>query len=188
MGPELRAYERYISGSDRMETAVGTLTLRRVVATDLPILMAWRADAQIIQYMPTAQMDTVDWKHEVEWYTKNIGLPGHHYWVATVRFSLEWGPRPIGMTHFNDRTGEVGLFIGEKSLWNKGVGKAALQLTLRKITESRPSLVTEDVLAMISPENEASIRLFESLGFIPGSRPGDEEGRNGQIVYRWNAG
>lgn len=157
------------------------------MAPDLPILMAWRADAEIIQYMPTAQMDIVDWEHEVEWYTKNIGLPGHHYWITTLRFSLEWGPRPIGMTHFNDRTGEVGLFIGEKSLWHKGIGKAVLSLALRKIDLLCSPLATDDIFAMIHPGNMASLRLFESLGFIPGSRPGDDEGRNGQLVYRWNA-
>ena len=167
-----------------MEIPAGKVTLRRVVATDLPILMAWRADPEIRKYLPSSKQERPSWGAQTAWY-KSAAIPG--YWTATLDFSPEWGPRPIGLAHWLARTGEVGLLIGEKSLWRQGVGRAVLSLVLRKVSELRPELVTDDVWAVIHPDNEASLRLFESLGFIPGSVPGDEEGRNGQLVYRWNA-
>ena len=183
MGPKVRAYERYIAGSERVETPAGILTLRRVVATDLPILLAWRSDPEITRYLPTSREELLTWADQAKWY-KTVGITD--YWTATMSHSREWGPRPIGLAHWHAKTGEIGLLIGEKTLWHQGVGRAVLSLALRNATILCQPLVMSDVWAVIHPENEASLRLFETLGFIPGWRPGDDEGRSGQLVYRWN--
>ena len=84
-----------------------------------------------------------------------------------IRTSLQGRPAHVGNVKFsairNDhKTAEVGLLIGEKSLWGQGLGRRALQdaqliarrfLKLRKLT------------AGILSTNEASQRTFSHVGF-----------------------
>ena len=84
-----------------------------------------------------------------------------------IRTSLRGRPAHVGNVKFSairtdHKTAEIGLLIGEKSLWGKGLGRKALQdaqliarrfLTLRKLT------------AGILATNEASQRTFSHAGF-----------------------
>lgn len=84
-----------------------------------------------------------------------------------IRASLQGRPAHVGNVKFsairNDhKTAEVGLLIGEKSLWGQGLGRTALhdaQLIARRFLKLRK------LTAGILGTNRASQRIFSQAGF-----------------------
>jgi RimJ/RimL family protein N-acetyltransferase len=165
---------------------------------DLPLFMAWRSDPDVVRYMPTAAAERLAWDAQMRWW-KNSWDPTA-YWTVTVGPPMEdpdllafkeptgrrgrYGFRPVGTVHYDRKTHETGVMIGEKSLWGKGVGKAAMGLGLRKTVELvAPANALDEIWTVVHPDNIASRRMFESLGYALDE---NEQGRNGQLFYRWN--
>ena len=72
-----------------------------------------------------------------------------------------------------ERTGEIGILIGEKDCWNQGLGRDAL-LTLMRFgfqTQGMHRLQIKSVA-----ENERALHLYPSLGFV-------EVGREREAQY-----
>lgn len=163
-----------------METCVGSVGLRQIYLADLPLVLAWRSNREVTRYLPCAP-DTPTWEQQLAWYEE----PGQDL-RALITLSTHVGVptkfwRPVGTTHFNAETGEVGLVVGEKTLWGCGIGKAALGLTLGKVLYSSYRVQDDrGVWAVVHPDNWRSRRLFESFGFVH-----EGEGRAGQMHYRW---
>jgi L-amino acid N-acyltransferase YncA len=90
--------------------------------------------------------------------------------------------RPVGVIHRDARKSiedmpEVGLYIGDISLWGSGIGSTALEEVIQKTREERyPGL-----FAMIHSKNKRSIQLFTNAGFVKTK----EKGRKGQNVYKY---
>lgn len=132
---------------------------------DLELILAWRNDEEITKWMPTTKKK-ISWEEEVEWWREassgRIGL----YLI------VHEGQRRVGYVHYSPRDGEVGVIIGEKTLWGKGVGKRAIGLLVERI-ENRP------LYAHIHPMNYASHGVFRANGF----KATEREGRSGQQVW-----
>ncbi|KKK74639.1 hypothetical protein LCGC14_2881770, partial [marine sediment metagenome] len=171
-----------------MDTSSGTIALDSIRRSYLPTILAWRSDRDVMRYLPTAPVEPT-WEEILDWYVSGKRRdPGHGYWTIKLSprvltpMSRDSAPdfsRIIGTTHFNMATGEVGLLIGEKGLWGAGLSKAALSLTLRKVFHSTFKLLTPPgVWAVIHRENDRSLRLFESMGFVH-----DGTGRSGQCIF-----
>lgn len=202
MDAPIHSYERFIPGSERVEVSAGTVTLRMARLADLPLFMAWRSDPDVIRYMPTAAAEHLTWEAQMRWW-ENIWDP-ISYWTVTIGPFLEdpdlmafqeptgrrgrYDFRPVGTVHYDRKTHETGVMIGEKSLWGKGVGKAAMGLGLRLAVEllgpaNSGSLPLKNIWTVVHPDNTASRSMFESLGYVVDE---SEQGRNGQLFYRWN--
>ena len=138
---------------------------------DLPLLLAWRQDREVMSYLPSAPVSPT-WENHTAWWR---GRKDRSDWMVILS-SLDGSNRPVGTTHYNWDTGEVGILIGEKVLWGKGVGREALRKTLDWIG-------AKNCWAVIHPDNIASQRVFGNNGFVWD----DEMGRNGQRVYRRKA-
>ena len=152
--------------------------LRPLMAEDLPLLLAWRQDSEVMRHMPSAP-EAPAWEDQVATWKDSRGVAGT--WRYMVLVEGDQGDplqeRPVGTTHLH-MDGEVGVIIGEKQLWGQGVASAALRETLlvREVfgqDRGRP-------WAVIHPDNKRSRRLFEGLGFVPAG-----PGRNGQTKYVW---
>lgn len=157
------------------------LHLRDLTERDLPLLLAWRQDKEVMRYLPSApgqmrweaqwdwwigRRNRVDRMVEVEYW--RVSAPDYYppYPVSTVGRPT----RPIGVVHCDRETGEVGILMGERSLWGLGLGKQALGMLLEEVKEE------PHIWAVVHPENDRSFKLFRNLGFKDAG-----EGRNGQI-------
>lgn len=166
-------------------TSAGVVRLRMVLSTDLPLLLAWRSDREIMQYLPSAKIRPT-WDEQMVWW--NTRLSTVQYWMAEIETFLKgrtipqriraW--RPVGDVHYDGATGEIGLIVGEKSLWRLGVGEAMLRLALDAIDDT-PSQTRRNIWALIHSKNVASQRLFSGMGFVCSG----ERGRNSQLVYNY---
>ena len=154
------------------------LTLRDVTERDLPLLLAWRQDREVMQYLPSAPT-RMSWEAEWAWWVGRRNrldrMVEGAYWRVDAPDYYTDTPgrtalRPIGVEHYAREPGEVGLLMGERALWGRGLGKRALGMFLEELTDE------PRIWAAVHPKNEPSLALFHSLGF----RDAGEE-RNGQI-------
>ncbi len=154
------------------------MRLRSVEREDLPLLLAWRADREVMQYLPSAPMSPT-WEEQLAWWKT---VTHRRTWMLDI-WDSDNGMRPVGEVHVDTETHEVGLLIGEKSSWGKGLGHVALMALLQRMVDLNISLLT--LWAAIHPENTRSQRLFASVGFVKTgvlARNGQEEWRvQGQV-------
>lgn len=138
------------------------LRLRPMLASDAASLHAVFGDAETMRYMdhPTSREidDTIS---KVQFLT--IALPEwHHAWAVLHKES----ETPIGMVNYHHRESwnrrlEVG-FILARPYWRQGLMSEAVAAMLDYCFDD---LAVHRIEATIDPQNFASIRLVERLGF-----------------------
>ena len=150
--------------------------LRKVEEADLELLLAWAHIPEIWKYLPTTRQKEklLWWDHWRWWKHREDRIE----YMITVNDGLT-GRRRVGVVHYVivDPFPEVGLYIGETTLWGEQVGKDALMMLLEKLA---PPMYLK-VRAVIHPKNKRSIRLFTGLGFHK-----IEKGRKGQDTYEFD--
>ena len=129
--------------------------LRPAELGDLPLMMAWRSSPLVYGGFYT-QKQPLDWDEHVAWFKSR-----NQDWRS---FIVLYGGRPVGVVnigqldHWNP---EIGYFIGEVSLWGKGIGREAVRLGLEYIKSCGKEYCHTTVLQ----NNARSIKLLKSLGF-----------------------
>jgi RimJ/RimL family protein N-acetyltransferase len=100
-----------------------------------------------------------------------------HPMVIEVQQADSW--LPIGNCGFikidwRSRSGEVGIFIGEKRLWNQGYGTDAMRLLLR---HGFDTLNLNRIALDVYDTNLRAVRSYEKAGFV-------HEGRKRQAIFK----
>jgi RimJ/RimL family protein N-acetyltransferase len=145
--------------------------LRPIVPEDLPNYVQWLADPDVLRYFGTYL--PINLAQEEAWYRHQNEDP------TAINFAITYEGRHIGGTGFQhlnhrERNAEVGLFIGEKSLWDQGLGQDTLVTMVRYGFEQ---LNLHRIYLRVFAENERGIRAYEKVGFVT-------EGRFRQAVWR----
>jgi len=90
--------------------------------------------------------------------------------------------RPIGVVtigQLDHWSPEIGYFIGETTLWGKGLGTEAVQMGIEWIMEySKTHRHISGIHTTIKDDNIGSIKLIKKLGFKKGMKA-----RNGEHYY-----
>jgi diamine N-acetyltransferase len=152
------------------------IRLRAVEREDLPRFVAWLNDPEVTgglsMYLPLSLAD------EEAWYDQTLKLPpDRHPMVIEVCLQDSW--LPVGDCGFNSidhqsRSGEIGIFIGQKDLWNQGYGTEATRLLLK---HGFNTLNLHRIFLRVFETNKRAIRSYDKAGFVI-------EGRMREAVYR----
>lgn len=86
----------------------------------------------------------------------------------------------IPCDYLGDKDYEIGFILKESS-WGKGYAK---EIGLAQIEQIRTSLNNKRALAVVAPDNQASIKSLESLGFVYEKEI--EISRGSRLVYSLN--
>lgn len=168
------------------------IQFRPVSYADTALLYAWRQDKSNIENMPSALEDWskgFNFEEHARHMRLTCGLADRYMidytpLTAEVKHGDSNTPdllgktlhRPIGTMHITGdgidkrEKGEVGIFIGERGLWGKGIATFALQW----LTAGHHGLH-----AYIETSNYASAHVFSSAGF----QATNKTGRHRQ--FRW---
>jgi len=152
------------------------IRLRAIERTDLPLFVTWLNDPDVrdgllMIYQPLSMVDEESWFEDMK--KRSVD---EHPLLIEIKQGEGW--LPVGNCGFHKidwrcRVAEVGIFIGEKRLWNRGYGTEAMLLLLKygfyTLNMNRISL---DVYE----NNPSAIRAYEKAGFI-------QEGRKRQAMY-----
>lgn len=143
--------------------------LRLANESDLPLMMAWRSNPLVYEGFYQQDKSLVWQEHLLWWHTRNRD------WRTFIIMLQEGdGLRPIGVVtigQLDHWSPEIGFYVGEVSLWTRGIGREAVRLGLEYIK----AYGCEYAHTTILDSNERSIRLMRSLGFevFGTARPGE---------------
>ena len=152
------------------------IRFRRAEKTDLPLFMEWINDPDVTEgltlYLPMGM-----WEEE-EWFARLAKRPQTER-PMTVEIADGDGWRAIGnLSFFNidavARSGEGGIMLGDKSIWNQGYGTEAMRLLLIHGFET---LNLNRVQLYVYDQNRWAIRAYEKVGFV-------HEGRKRQALFK----
>ena len=133
----------------------GEISLRPATRQDLDRMYQWRNDPDIYRWF-RGQDTELDWHSHVEWFQNRP--PDREDLI------IEHRGTPVGVVSLAS-DGDVGIYIGEKHLWDRGIAKEALEIAL----EERDG----EYHAEIHVDNSASKHLFKKVGFEEIERDGD---------------
>jgi RimJ/RimL family protein N-acetyltransferase len=153
------------------------IRLRRPEREDLARFRDWLNDPEVRRHLSLAY--PVGLAHEEQWLDEQMRQEPavQAYVIEAPRAPEEWAP--IGVVGFQgldwrNRSVEIGLFIGDKSLWDGGYGTDATRTLVRFAFRE---LNLNRVLLRVYEDNTRAIRCYEKVGF-------KEEGRLRQDRFR----
>jgi len=133
--------------------------------SDLEMFVAWLNDPEVRFGLSLSL--PLSMGEEEKWYQSMLERPSaEHPMVIEIQEGETW--RPIGNCGFHaidwrSRSSEVGIFIGEKSLWNQGYGSAAMRLLLKIGFET---INLNRIFLRVHADNPRAIRSYEKVGFV----------------------
>lgn len=135
------------------------IRLEEAKSDDLELIMAWRSNPEIYRYF-YIQNSPLTWDEHIKfWKSRENRID----WMILYKQNKEW--RKVGSVNaknLSGKTPEVGVFIGETTLWGKGLGKKAVSLVLDWLSEKG----YKGAEARVSVENVGSQKLFEGCNFL----------------------
>lgn len=155
----------------------GELYIRPMCHDDLPYMIEWHSDEEVMSYYEGKVFSA---EKVCEKYLPRI--EGKHYVHSLI---IEYASKPIGYMQYYpiqlqkatdyqmnqlDRMGGIDQFIGDKSLWSKGIGTKIIQL----LTTHLKSLGYAEIFLEVKATNRRAIRAYEKCGFIERLRLTDQ--------------
>jgi RimJ/RimL family protein N-acetyltransferase len=150
--------------------------LRGAERSDLEKFVAWINDPEVTAgltlFLPMSSVDEDKWFDSVMQRSQE-----EKPLVIDMKDGTDW--RLIGNSSFFGfdwvaRSAEVGIMIGEKTIWNQGYGSEVMTLLLR---HGFRTLNLNRIYLRVYSENKRAIRAYEKVGFV-------HEGRMRQAVFK----
>jgi RimJ/RimL family protein N-acetyltransferase len=149
--------------------------------TDIPQYVEWLNDPEVIRgLMMPHPMGRED---ENIWFETMLKRPlEEHPMVIEVKESKGW--QMVGNVGFHQldwlsANAELGIFIGNKTYWDKGVGTEAIKLMLE---HGFNNLNLHRIWLRVHATNLRAIRCYEKAGFIKEGSFRDGEFRHGKYI------
>ncbi len=157
------------------------IRLRAPERDDVPRFAAWLNDPDVRQglsmYLPLSISE------EERWFENMLQSPtSEHPLTIEVKQDETW--IPVGNCGFMNidwriRSAEIGIFIGEKSFWNQGLGTEAMKLMLK---HGFLTLNLNRIFLRVFQTNPRAIRSYEKAGFIQEGRLREAEYQEGKYI------
>lgn len=141
------------------------IRLRRNERSDLPKFVKWLNDPDVRRFLSMSM--PISQASEEQWFENMLKRPSEEQSLGIeIKYKGDW--RLIGNCGLFDlnwrtRSAEVGLFIGDKTCWNKGYGTEVMRLLLR---HGFGTLNLNRIFLHVDAENMGGIRAYEKVGFV----------------------
>jgi len=150
--------------------------LRHTEKEDLPLFVEWLNDPDVrrglMLHLPLSIAE------EQQWFENMLASPQDER-PLVIETQNDDGWRMIGNCSFNNldwrnRNAELGIFIGDKSSWDRGYGTEVMRLLVK---HGFTTLNLHLIYLRVYENNHRAIRAYEKAGFV-------EEGRLRQMIYQ----
>ncbi len=138
--------------------------LRALSKADLPAFVDWLNDADVRRNLTLYQ--PVSMEQEERWFLQTLALPVDEQPLSIeAKRGADW--QLVGNIGFMNldthaRSAEIGLFIGIKDLWDKGLGGEAMRLML---AHGFQTLNLNRIYLCVYESNLRGVRCYEKAGF-----------------------
>lgn len=131
------------------------LQIRACRAEDIHLLFNWANDPETRENAFTQEL--IKWEDHVKWFNSRISSDRCRIYI------LEFNNVPAGQIRFdkNEQEELVISYSVDEKLRGKGLGRKIVELGLKEITGWG-----NNIKALVKKNNPASIRVFETLGFL----------------------
>jgi UDP-2,4-diacetamido-2,4,6-trideoxy-beta-L-altropyranose hydrolase len=133
------------------------LKLRKVGQEDCELLWDWANDP--IVRAVSFSSEPITWEDHLRWFNNKLNSSNCYHFIA---FNDQ--DKPIGQIRFDidDQLQSIVSVSLASNQRNQGYGKLILQMAINKLCKR---ISVSNIQALIKPDNLASIKLFESVGF-----------------------
>lgn len=152
------------------------IRLRAVEREDVKTFHTWVNDPEVTRglamYLPMSMNDELNWFE-----SQGKRDPNEKTLAIEARKGKSWkliGNCGVFGIDWKNRSGELGIMIGEKDEWNKGYGAEVMMVLLRHCFET---LNLNRAFLRVYEDNIRAVRSYEKAGFVL-------EGRQRQAVYK----
>jgi len=128
--------------------------LKQLEFNDLELILAWRLNPDVHRYFKTSSKK-ITWEEHIDWYNSRKNR---------IDWIVIYENRKVGLVNINNldsATPEIGIRIGETSLWGKGVGAESIKLAIEWLVVGG----YKEACATVSKKNTYSKNLWNKLGF-----------------------
>lgn len=140
------------------------IRLRPIEHDDLPRFATWLADPEVRGYLRIMLPRSLEEEHR--WYERQLELPdAERHLAVDLGGGKEW--EHIGGACFRDfdwrnRSAQIDLFIGEKRLWNQGLGT---DVTRTLLGFGFSTLNLHRIWLLVFDHDRRGQRVHEKIGF-----------------------
>ena len=166
-------------GSERVRGALlnRELNLRLVRESDCRALFEWRNDpvARGASFHSTA----ISWEDHAHWFAERLKDP-----QSVIYLGESAGGELVGSVRFRRQGEDAVLSVSVAPMFRgQGWGRELITLATRSLARVR---FLRRVEALVKPENQASVRLFESSGFRLAGK--DQIANQEALLFVWQSG
>ncbi|WP_207425891.1 GNAT family N-acetyltransferase [Pedobacter sp. SYSU D00535] len=142
---------------------MNAIYLRPLSVEDAKTSYRWRNNPEVWSYTKFKAEEQISVEVETEWLQNVLKRKNEKRFAICLKNTNQYVGN-IQLLNIADRSAEFHIFIGEPSLWGKGIGKAATSLLMNyafnKIKLSRISLE-------VKPDNLPGVAVYTRMGFEP---------------------
>jgi RimJ/RimL family protein N-acetyltransferase len=143
--------------------------------------LSWLNDHEVTRYLETGVFPAT--QQDLEKYYESITGTSNQVLLAIVdkASNAHIGNIKLGPINWIHRRSLLGILIGDKSFWGKGVGLEAMRLM---VEYGFCRLNLHRIYLAVFAENEAGVRLYEKVGFKVEGRFRDDMFQDGTYKDR----
>ncbi|MDW0114120.1 GNAT family N-acetyltransferase [Sporosarcina saromensis] len=154
------------------------MTIRKLCMDDFVHVLNWSKDATFC-----AANGWVQNRSEEELYNWWFHCVNNNA-VDFIRLRIDLGERLVGyvdLAGIHNDCAEIGIAIGERTLWGQGIGGEAVRCLMKY---ARETLGIPVFHAETNEENVRARNMLQKLGFVEASRYGSEHymGKDSQLI------
>jgi RimJ/RimL family protein N-acetyltransferase len=154
--------------------------LRPIERDDLPRFVAWFADPEVRAHL--ALFLPLSRAQEERWYESTLAQPQEEqpFAIDARLDEARWqhvGAAGLQNLQWRNRGTEIGLVVGDRSFWGKGLGTEATALLVRFAFDT---LNLHRVALRVYEDNAPARRVYEKVGFVLEGRQRDGDFREGR--------
>ena len=132
--------------------------LRPVAESDLPDLMRWDNDPEVTRWAGKRFENDEDAR---EWYLSRRNLQRRTFAIEADDVGFIGEIEVINIS-WRLHSAELRIFIGEKDLWNRGLGEESVRALMQGLFETT---TLNEVFLRVDEHNERAKRCYSKVGF-----------------------
>jgi len=130
------------------------MILEPVTEENLELMLAWRSIPEVYKFQET-QDKPFKWEDHYNWFINRKNREDYFIIYEDRRIGI------VNVIALNEDIPELGVYIGETTLWGNGLGCEAIKILMQRLQNKG----YEKVCATTNKENERSNKLWQKLGF-----------------------
>lgn len=140
----------------------GNYVIRPLKKEDASLWQTWDVDPEVQAHMPEPKNEPQDISEQFEYITECEADEEGYYWSIETLDGATIGTVSLFEINSHHKTGDVGIVIGDKNYWGKGV---ATEVFGTLIPYAFENLDLERISAEVEAANIPMQKVFEKVGF-----------------------